>query len=68
MIPGGICTSTLTVPASSRSFGTRTSRRANPPAGAVSGCTVTWAAAVAGASSASAANAAGMRCRIGSFT
>ena len=67
-MPGGSCTSTLTVPASSRSFGTRTSMRVKPAAGAVLGWIVTWAAAVAGAISASAANAAGMRCRMGSFT
>ena len=48
MKPGGSCTSTLTVPASSRSLGTRTSSRVKPPAGAVSGWTVTWACAAAG--------------------
>ena len=67
-MPGGSCTSTLTVPASSRSFGTRTSRRVKPPAGAVPAGSSRGRAAVAGAISASAANAAGMRCRMGSFT
>src|SRR3954466_2365645 len=43
MTPGGSCTSTLTVPASERSVGTRMSSRAKPPAGPLEGCTVTWA-------------------------
>ena len=39
--PAGNCTSTLTVDASSRSFGTRTSSRVKPPAGTSSGWSVT---------------------------
>ena len=56
--PGGRRTSTFTVEASSRSFGTRTVSTVSAPAGADGGWTVTWAAATAGAISAAATTAA----------
>ena len=43
MKPAGNFTSTLRVEASSRSLGTRTSRRLNVPAGTSAGCRVTCA-------------------------
>ena len=64
MKPGGSWTSTFVVPASSRSFGTRTSSRVKPPAGAVSGWSVTWAWAAAGAASKAAATSAGSALRM----
>ena len=48
MKPAGNWTSTFLVDASSRSLGTRTSRRLNPPAGTSLGCSVTCAGATAG--------------------
>ena len=67
--PGGSFMSTLTVAWSSRSLGTRTSSRANPPSGAAAGWTVTWAPAAAGGARAmSRAAVAAIGVRMGSFT
>ena len=62
--PGGIWTSTFTVRFVSSSLGTRTSRRAKPPAGASAGCTVTWAPALAGSASVAATATAAMVLRV----
>src|SRR4051812_16423670 len=56
--PGGSRTSTFTVEASSRSFGTRTVSTVSAPAGADAGWTVTCAPAAAGATSAAASTVA----------